>query len=604
MIYLLLTPLFGGALLWLLRRRYAASLAIALLAAAGHLALAIWLYRLPGTLTLPLMPYGFSFALTGNAVSMMFLLLGAALFLPLALFSARFCKDKAWGGAYLFLLFLSVTMLDGALLSDHLGLMLFFWEGLLTTLFGMLLLKNRDNPKAAIKALVLSGTADLILMLGAAATTRAAGTALLGGMDKLPVSGLGALGCACLLLGALGKAACFPFHSWIPAAAADAPTPFLAAFPGSLEKVAGIYLAARVVYQVYDVAPGSPMSTAMLLLGCVTLLGGVAMALIQKDMKRLLSYHAISQVGYMVLGLGTGLAVGLAGGVFHMLNNTLYKAGLFMAAGALEMQTGTTDLKRLGGLRRVMPLTTACVLIFAFSIAGVPLTNGFLSKELIFDAALESGVGYYLVALAGAFMTAASFLKLTRAAFFGELRSPRRETREVGWAMGVPMLALAAGCIAAAAANALLLDGFIGRAFGLEESFSGFPQTVALVLISSAVLALAALDHLYGAKKDGGALHAADHLHHLPLVNGAYDAAERGLLDPYTWLNRAMEGFARLCQAIENGVTWLYDRALPGVVRGLGDALSRRVNGRLSRYLNLAILGMLAVAAIFAWVLR
>ena len=150
-------------------------------------------------------------------------------------------------------------------------------------------------------------------------------------------------------------------------------------------------------------------------IGTLTIVLAVAMALIQKDMKRLLSYHAISQVGYMVLGIGTALPIGIMGGLFHMLNHVIYKSCLFMTAGSVEKQTGTTDLRKIGGLGRKMPLTMVCFIISALAISGVPPLNGFFSKELVFDAALESNMVFYLGALLGAFMTAISFLKLGRA---------------------------------------------------------------------------------------------------------------------------------------------------------------------------------------------
>src|SRR5690242_16824892 len=125
----------------------------------------------------------------------------------------------------------------------------------------------------------------------------------------------------------------------------------------------------------------------MMTIGAVTLLLAVLMALIQKDFKRLLSFHAISQVGYMILGIGTGTAFGIVGGLFHMVNNALYKSTLFLTGGAVERQAGTTDLKKIGGLGKSMPITWGCFLVAALSISGVPFTNGFYSKELIYHGA-------------------------------------------------------------------------------------------------------------------------------------------------------------------------------------------------------------------------
>ena len=595
---LLLLPLVAGALLWLLRKKRAASLAVTLVASLGHLALAIAVCRAGGSSFVGA-PYGFALTFAVDGLTKLYLLLAAGMLPLLAAFTWDGCKGRSWGGAYQFLLYVSVSMLDGALLSDHLALTLFFWEGLLCTMFGMLLLRNADKPATAQKALIVGGTADLLLMLGIALTIKLAGTARISEMRALPVAGWGAVGCACLLAGALGKAGCVPFHSWIPDAARDAPTPFLAAFPGSLEKIAGVCLASRVLTQIYDVQPGSGMSVAVCVVGAVTLLVGVAMALIQKDMKRLLAYHAISQVGYIVLGLGTGLAVGVAGGAYHLINNVLYKSGLFIAAGAVEACAGTTDLHKLGGLRKRMPITTACVLVFALSIAGFPLTNGFTSKELIFDAALETNVVFYIAAVVGAFMTAASFLKLTRAAFFGKEQAPVAGLREGTAATLAPMALLALACLVCAIVPKLPLDDCIAAAYGYRTSFASLPKSPLMVGISCAALLLALADHIYRSRKTGAALSAADHLHNAPGAKQMYALAEKGAFDPYRLAMAAFEGFSRLCAKVEAGVTWLYDKGVPGAVRAVGDALSRFDNGSLSRYLILAVGGLLLVVALF-----
>ena len=139
-----------------------------------------------------------------------------------------------------------------------------------------------------------------------------------------------------------------PFHSWIPDAAIDADLPFMALFPAALEKLLGIYFLARISLEMFKLTPTSWISTLMMIIGSITIIFAVMMALIQKDYKRLLSYHAISQVGYMILGIGTAVPIGIVGGLFHMINHAMYKSGLFLTAGSIEKQTGTTDLKKLG----------------------------------------------------------------------------------------------------------------------------------------------------------------------------------------------------------------------------------------------------------------
>lgn len=599
MLMLVLLPAVAGAALFLTSKHPRISVALALAASLAHAAIA---YFVCAAGTLPVCgfaPFGFTLRFSADGTASMYLMLISCMFPLLALYTSGLCRDRKWGGAYQLALWISLSMLDGALLADDLALMLFFWEGLLVTLFFMLLMGNAKKPGAAVKALTVSGIADLILMLGIAITVHCAGTARISAINKLPIEGEGAFGFACLMAGALGKAGCMPFHSWIPNAADDAPAPFLASFPGSLEKIAGISFAARVITQLYDFQPGSTASVIIMAVGAVTLFLGVSMALVQKDMKRLLSYHAISQVGYIVLGLGTGLPVGIAGGIYHLFNNVLYKSGLFIAAGAVERETGTTDLHRLGGLFSKMPATAVCTVIFALSIAGFPGTNGFTSKELIFDAALESGTVFYIVALIGAFMTAASFLKLTRAAFFGKRPDALATSHEAPASVVLPCALLAAACLACAVLPSLPLDRLIGSAYGFGESFASRPKSLMLVALSVTVLLLALADHLYGCKKTGSALAAADHLHDLPGVKQAYALASKGAFDPYNLMMRAIGGFACACVFIEKGVSAFYDSLLPGLVKKTGDALSRFDNGRLSRYLVLALCGLAAVGLIF-----
>ena len=255
--------------------------------------------------SLPFAGYGFSAHFLAGKLASLLLVCTAVVGLLIAWQSSAYFRQNKRGGLFLLFYFISIGFANGALMSDNLPVMLIFWEGLLACMSAMLLLGNAKNPRAVIKMLWLGGIADLLLMLGVIVTIRVSGQTDVSAMSRLPVGGLGAAGCALMLLGAMGKAGAMPFHSWIPLAAEDTTSPFLAAFPGSLEKILGVGLSIRIVTQIYDVRPGSAMSTLILIVGAATLFFGVAMALIQKDMKKLLSYHAISQVGYMLLGVGS-----------------------------------------------------------------------------------------------------------------------------------------------------------------------------------------------------------------------------------------------------------------------------------------------------------
>jgi len=595
-------PVVVSFLLWIFRKQTILLASTAIAAAFANLVFAISLYTSTEFYAkLPFTAFGFEFSLRSYAFSSFFLALTGFMFFLIAIYTVSNLSRVPYQGLYSFYLYLSLAMINGAILSDNLGIMLFFWEGLLCTLFGILLINNQEHPGTAVKALTLSGTADLLLMLGIIITTYLAGTGNLSEINRLPIQGMGILGFLCLMFGAIGKAGSMPFHSWIPNASDDAPTVFMVTFPAVLEKTLGIYFAARIVLGVYDFVPGGLMSIIIMTVATLTIVFAVAMALIQKDMKRLLSYHAISQLGYMVLGIGSGLPVGIIGGLFHLINNALYKTGLFMIAGSIEKQTNTTDLHLLGGLRKKMPLMAICFLVFAFSIAGFPGSNGFFSKELIFDAALEIHPVFYFGALLGALMTALSFLKIGRSLFFGKLKLPKEihDVKDTTPGMLIPIGILAVLCLVFGVANTFPLDQLLGPVLDFEESFSGWPHSELLVAISAGVLLLAAVDHIYGAKKTGSALSAADHIHYAPGLKNIYHWAEKGYFDPYNWLTKFTAGFSFICVKIENGVSWVYDIGIPGVFLGVGNALHRFDNGSLPRYLTLAIVGLAFITLLF-----
>ena len=285
------------------------------------------------------------------------------------------------------------------------------------------------------------------MILGIGLLWTVAGTAT---MSEIPVepTGLAAAAFVLMMIGAVGKAGAMPFHTWIPDAAVDAPVTFMAFLPAAFEKLLGIYLLARISLDFFKIRPGSGLSLLMMIVGAVTIVLAVLMALVQKDFKRLLSYHAISQVGYMILGIGTAIPVGIAGGLFHMINHAMYKSGLFLSAGSVEHRTGTTELKQLGGLRRDMPLTALGFTVCALAISGVWPLNGFVSKEMVFHGALETGYSIFAVAAwVGAIFTFASFLKAGHSVFFGERTREVPEVRESQPAIVFPILVLAGLCI-------------------------------------------------------------------------------------------------------------------------------------------------------------
>ncbi len=515
--------------------------------------------------------------------------------LLVGIYSVSFLRKKEIYGQFYCFFLLTLAMANGAVLANNLVVLLFFWEGLMVTLLGMIIIGDKQKPATAVKALVLNGVADLLLMLGVAATAMQAGTFMMDGLTKLPIEGLGVLGFVCMMAGAVGKAGSMPFHSWIPDASEVAPLPFMAILPAAFEKILGIYLLVRITFDFYQMLPGSVMSIVVMTIGAITIVLAVGMALIQKDMKRLLSYHAISQVGYMILGIGTALPVGIIGGLFHMINHVVYKCCLFLTAGSVEKQVGTTDLKKISGLGKLMPLTTVCFLVAAFSISGVPPFNGFFSKELVFDAALESGMVFYIAAVLGAFLTAASFLKLGHAAFFGPVRLPeglkQEDVKEAPGAMLLPMGILALGCIVFGLGNALPLS-VIQPIVGEGYNYAGWPHSFTLVAISCVVLLLAVGNHIYGYRRTGEGLKAVDHIHYAPVLHPIYDCAEKRYFDPYDILMVLVRGFSWVCFGIDRAINWCYDVLFVKIVTGASAGLRHMNNGSVARYMIWSFTGL------------
>ena len=619
-LFMILLPIVFGGVLWLFRKQYILQLVIALLSAGANLIFALGLNSCGEFYQeIPFAPSGFSYSLRVYEFSAVFIVFTAFLFFLISLYSAISLKGAKFSGLYLFYLYLSIAMVNGALLSDNLGMMLLFWEGLLAPLFCMLLLGKKANPRTAYKAISVEGLAALLLMLGIIVVSHAAGTSVISKIKNLPLTGTALFGFISLMLGALGKAGCMPFHSWTINAADDAPAAFMAAIPGALEKILGVYFALIIVYKMNAFVPGGIMSIAMMTLGTVTLLSGAAMALIQTDIRRFLAWIAVSQTGFMVLGIGTGTVKGILAALFLLLNYGLFQTGLYMISGLIEKKAGTTDLSKLGGLFKKMPLAAVCFIIFGLSAVGFPGLSGYFADEILLDAAAESGILFLIGACLGIILSAAAFLKIIRALFWDSTRlhadtpayAPAAEPARTGTftasAMLIPAGIFAVLCILSGLLSKPLLDFFLNSdvngAGGMELEILSWPRFGIFSAVIIASLLLAACGHLYGSKKSGSALHAADHILHAPVIGRVYALARKGRLDPYNWLMAAVGGFSDICTGIEHGISWFYDKAVPHVTEKAADVLHRFDNGSLPRYLSLAVCGAALLTVIFLIVL-
>lgn len=269
-----------------------------------------------------------------------------------------------------------------------------------------------------------------------------------------------------------------PLHTWLPTSGEYAPTSVMALLPAAIDKLLGIYLLVLIVRKLF-IMQSAALQVVLAVVGAATIIIAVMVAMVQHDLKKLLSYHAISQVGYMVLGIATMTPIGIAGGLFHMLNHAIYKSCLFLCGGAVEQTAGTAQLDKMGGLGRKMPITFAACMIAALSISGIPPFNGFVSKWMVYQGvirmpAAQSGIAAQLwpvwlfFAMFGSALTLASFVKVLHSAFLSRLPDNLQGAKEVSKLQTTPMIILAALCVFFGIFYKVPLDKFIYPALGIQ----------------------------------------------------------------------------------------------------------------------------------------
>jgi formate hydrogenlyase subunit 3/multisubunit Na+/H+ antiporter MnhD subunit len=563
----------------------------------------------------PWLGMGLNFELRLFHFSSFILLALSGFLLLIAIFSTVKMKDAPRAREYYAYLFLTAAFANGAALANNFVLLVFFWEGLLVTLYGFITLGGKaTSNRTAVKALIISGFCDFAMIMGIGIVWSIAGTMTMSKVSVEPV-GLGVVAFVLMMIGAIGKAGAMPFHTWIPDAALDAPVTFMAFLPAAFEKLLGIYLLARISLDFFKIKPHSGLSILMMTIGAATIVLAVFMALIQKDFKKLLSFHAISQVGYMVLGVGTGLPIGIAGGIFHMINHAMYKCGLFLSAGSVEHRTGTTELKKLGGLRKEMPLTAFGFTVCALAISGVWPLNGFVSKEMVFHGAIESGyIVFAIAAWLGAILTFASFLKAGHSVFFGERSKEVPAVKESQVPVVVPILVLALLCITFGVYNklplTLLIQPILAGHVEAGESVDFTAHALALgnpvALISIACLVLAFLLHRYGFRKYGRKPYLASSVvHDLPVFHKVYDLAEARVFDLYEQGVKFLQGLSMvLFKGIDRPIDFVFEKVVTATGVKFTGILKKAHNGHYANYLAWCLAGLIVVAGVVSMLVK
>ncbi len=373
---------------------------------------------------LPAVGLSLSFRLDG--LSLLFALLILIIGLLIILYARYYLKPYENVGKFYALLLCFKGAMLGIVLSSNLLLMLVFWE--LTSVVSFLLISfwnhKQDARRGARMALAVTGGGGLALLAGILIIGRIVGSYelddVLAAADLIKSHALYPFALTLVLLGAFTKSAQFPFHFWLPHAM-QAPTPVSAYLHSATMVKAGIFLMARL----YPVLAGTDQWFYMVsFTGMVTLLIGAYVALFKHDLKGLLAHSTVSHLGLITLLFGMNTQLAAVAALFHVINHATFKASLFMAAGIIDHETGTRDLTRLHGLWRYMPHTGALAIVASLSMAGVPLLNGFLSKEMFFGETLAQGLfGHFnwmvpaMATLAGALSVAYS-LRFIYGVFF------------------------------------------------------------------------------------------------------------------------------------------------------------------------------------------
>lgn len=427
-------------------------------------------------------PIGIALVLDGFT-SFMLVTVNLIAFL-IALYSVNYMEQYTSKWKFYTLFLLMVAGMNGVLVTGDIFNLFVFLEIASVASYALVAFgTERQELEAAFKYAVMSTVGSLFILMGIiflySFTSTLNMADMAGVLVKKGAANIVLLVSGLFIMGFGLKAALVPFHAWLPDAHPSAPAPISAMLSGVLIKSLGVYTLCRVFYNVIGIKYS--VSSILLILGALSMVIGVFLAIGQWDLKRLLAYHSISQIGYVILGIGLGTPLGIAGGLFHLFNHSVFKSLLFLNSGAVEYAAGTRDLHKMGGLSEKMPVTGATSLIASMSIAGVPPFNGFWSKLIIIIAAVQANrYGYAFWAVLASVLTLASFTKVMKYAFLGKLKERWEDIKEVPFFMKLSMGILALICIA----GGVLIIPAVNKVFlykASEALASGVKYTMTLL---------------------------------------------------------------------------------------------------------------------------
>jgi multicomponent K+:H+ antiporter subunit A len=416
---------------------------------------------------------GLNLSLRLDGLAFLFATLILGIGLLVILYSRYYLSERDNMSRFYSYLILFMAAMLGVVLSGNLIQMWFFWE--MTSISSFLLISfwthKSEARKGARLALTVTGLGGLCLLAGVILIGETVGSyeldVVLNAGDLIRASSYYPAILILVLLGAFTKSAQFPFHFWLPHAMA-APTPVSAYLHSATMVKAGVFLLARL----YPSLSGTDMWFVLVsTTGLMTLLYGAYTAVFQHDLKGLLAYSTISHLGLITLLFGLNRDMAAVAAIFHIINHAIFKASLFMAAGIIDHESGSRDMRKLNGLYRYMPITATLAMVAAAAMAGVPLLNGFLSKEMFFAEVLDQrtigAISWLIPVLAtvGAALSVAYSLRFIHDVFFnGEPRDLPKTPHEPPRYMRVPVEVLVAMCILVGAFPAFTIGGLLNAA--------------------------------------------------------------------------------------------------------------------------------------------
>ena len=449
-------PVFG-------KKGKAGATVLANLATISLLVLAVASIGQSGVYEVGNWPIRVGIVLVLDGLSSLMLLVISVVSFAAMLFSARYMEQYTAKAKYLSLFMLMVGGMNGVVLSGDIFNLFVFLEIASIASYALVGFGcGNEELEASFKYMVLGSIASIFVLFGVALVYGNTGSLNMAYISKaIQGSGLNAglgFALALFIVGFGLKAALVPFHAWLPDAHPSAPAPISAMLSGVVIKTLGVYALSRVVFNVFGIS--IPTGWLLIVLGLLSMVAGAFLAIGQWDLKRLMAYSSISQMGYVVLGIGLGgliiagggnlawASLAILGGLFHLVNHAVYKSLLFLTSGSVEMSTGTREMRQMGGLAEKMPVTRATCIIASASIAGIPPFSGFWSKLILVVAAIQAH--FYWIAAIIAFVslcTLIMYLKVQRYVFLGELPENLQQTKENKNSMLVAMIFLACLCV-------------------------------------------------------------------------------------------------------------------------------------------------------------